>query len=64
MENPEPLADLPPLSGVIWSAGICELSPAQRLSPKVLRRALSTNAEAPLLILSFLYRKKILADGA
>ena len=64
MENPEPLADLPPLSGVIWSAGICELSPAQRLSPKVLRRALAINAEAPLLILSFLYRKKILADGA
>ncbi|MCH8475219.1 MAG: SDR family oxidoreductase [Opitutales bacterium] len=62
-EDPDTLPPLPELEGVLWSAGICELSPAQRLSPKVLRRALAVNCEAPLLLLSYLYRKKILADG-
>jgi NAD(P)-dependent dehydrogenase (short-subunit alcohol dehydrogenase family) len=64
METPTSMPSLPALDGIVWSAGICELSPAMMLSAKKLRATLAVNVEAPLLILSWLYRKKILADNA
>jgi NAD(P)-dependent dehydrogenase (short-subunit alcohol dehydrogenase family) len=64
MNEPKTIPELPPLSGVVWSAGICELSPAMMLSARTLQSTLAVNLQAPLLILSWLYRKKILLDNA
>lgn len=52
------------LHGLVWAAGICELMPGQLITRKALRRTLSINLEAPLIVLSALYRKRQLADGA
>lgn len=64
LEDLSSLPELPELSRVVWSAGICELLPGHFISAKALRRSLAVNTEAPLVVISHWYRKKILADGA
>jgi NAD(P)-dependent dehydrogenase (short-subunit alcohol dehydrogenase family) len=52
------------LDAMVWSAGICKLAPGMLLQPKGIRETLAINLEAPLVVTSHLYRKKILIDGA
>jgi NAD(P)-dependent dehydrogenase (short-subunit alcohol dehydrogenase family) len=61
--DPASLPQIPPVDAVIWCAGICELAPGQLLRPKPLRRVLAINLEAPLVVLSTLYRKGLIRDG-
>lgn len=63
-EDPESIPALEPVQAVVWCAGVCELLPGQLLTRKALRRTFSINLEAPLVVLSALYRRGILADGA
>ena len=62
-ENPRDIPTIEPVDAIIWSAGICELSPGQMLSLKAVRRTLSVNLEAPLVVLSHFYRKRVIKDG-
>jgi NAD(P)-dependent dehydrogenase (short-subunit alcohol dehydrogenase family) len=52
------------LDAMVWCAGICKLAPGMLLQQKDIRQILSTNLEAPLVVTSYLYRKKIFLDGA
>jgi NAD(P)-dependent dehydrogenase (short-subunit alcohol dehydrogenase family) len=64
MEDLRSIPQLPELDGIVWSAGICELVPGNFITTKALRRSLAVNLEAPLVLISHFYRKKILRDGA
>ncbi len=58
------IPELGALDAMVWSAGICKLAPGMLLQPKGIRQTLAINLEAPLVITSHLYRKKVLVDGA
>ncbi len=62
-EDPKRIPPIEPVDLVVWSAGICELSAAQMLSLKAVRRTLAVNLEAPLVVLSHFYRKGVVRDG-
>ena len=62
--HPTRLPELGQLDALVWSAGICKLAPGMMLNEKPLRQTLAVNLEAPLLVTSYLYRKKILQDGS
>lgn len=62
--NPTCLPELGQLDALVWSAGICKLAPGMMLNEKPLRQTLAVNLEAPLLVTSYLYRKKILHEGS
>jgi short-subunit dehydrogenase len=62
-ENPREIPTIEPVDSIIWSAGICELAAGQMLSLKAVRRTLSVNLEAPLVVLSHFYRKRVIKDG-
>lgn len=62
-EDPKGIPEIEPVDAVVWSAGICELAAGQMLSLKALRRTLSVNLEAPLVVLSHFYRKGIIKNG-
>jgi short-subunit dehydrogenase len=62
-EDPSTLPEIEPVDAVVWCAGICELVPGQMLGMKTLRRTLAVNLEAPLVVLSQLYRKRVIKDG-
>jgi gluconate 5-dehydrogenase len=62
-EDPRSIPVIEPVDAIIWSAGICELAAGQMLSLKAVRRTLSINLEAPLVVLSHFYRKRVIKDG-
>jgi NAD(P)-dependent dehydrogenase (short-subunit alcohol dehydrogenase family) len=61
--DPKSIPAIEPVDAVVWSAGICELAAGQMLSLKAVRRTLSVNLEAPLVVLSHFYRKGVIKDG-
>jgi NAD(P)-dependent dehydrogenase (short-subunit alcohol dehydrogenase family) len=62
-ENLRSIPNIEPVDSIIWSAGICELAAGQMLSLKAVRRTLSINLEAPLVVLSHFYRKRVIKVG-
>lgn len=62
-EDPTCIPSFEPVDAVVWSAGICELAAGQMLRLKAVRRTLAVNLEAPLVVLSYLYRRKMIRDG-
>lgn len=62
-EDPKTIPAMEPVDAIVWSAGICELAAGQMLGLKALRRTLAANLEAPLVVLSHFYRKRIIKDG-
>lgn len=62
-EDVKSIPAIEPVDRVVWCAGICELAAGQMLGLKALRRTLSVNLEAPLVVLSHFYRKGIIRDG-
>jgi NAD(P)-dependent dehydrogenase (short-subunit alcohol dehydrogenase family) len=62
-EDVKSIPAIEPVDGIVWCAGICELAAGQMLSLKAVRRTLSVNLEAPLVVLSHFYRKGIIRDG-
>jgi len=62
-ENPASIPEIPPVDLVVWSAGICELAAGHLIGLKALRRTLSVNLEAPLVVTSYFYRKRIIQDS-
>ena len=61
--DPKSIPSFEPVDAIVWSAGICELAAGQMLSQKAVRRTLSVNLEAPLVVLSHFYRKRAIKDG-
>jgi 3-oxoacyl-[acyl-carrier protein] reductase len=61
--DPKTIPAIEPVDAIVWSAGICELVAGQMLSLKAVRRTLSVNLEAPLVVLSHFYRKGVIRDG-
>ncbi|NDV63024.1 SDR family oxidoreductase [Puniceicoccales bacterium CK1056] len=62
-EDPKSIPEIEPVQAIVWSAGICELAAGQMLGLKAIRRTLSVNLEAPLVVLSHFYRKGIIQSG-
>jgi short-subunit dehydrogenase len=62
-ENAKSIPEIEPVDAILWSAGICELAAGQMLGLGALRRTLAVNLEAPLIVSSYLYRRKIIKEG-
>jgi len=55
---------LPPLDGVVHSAGICKLRPSAFVTTTDFRETTTINIEAPILLTSLLVKKKRLNSGS